>query len=225
MLPQHPPDVKDLDIAMYMNTCVEVGGDYYDYKIDETGTLTLILGDATGHGLKAGMVVATVKSYFQTLANECTVSELLERISVGIQNLQIRGMYMGVTVIKIKEHHLSIASSGMPPLYLYQHQHKKVERISLKGLFLGSTIPFPYQYTCLPLQPGDALLAMTDGLPELFDCNRNMLDYTYVEACFTQYAHLPAKQIIEELNIMADAWAAGKNIEDDIALMVIKATD
>jgi PAS domain S-box-containing protein len=38
MLPQFPPELKDLDIAMYMKTCVEVGGDYYDYKVDEEGT-------------------------------------------------------------------------------------------------------------------------------------------------------------------------------------------
>lgn len=223
MLPQLPPDLQDLDIAMYMKTCVEVGGDYYDYKVDEDGALTVILGDATGHGLKAGIVVATVKSYFQTLASQCTVSELLARISEGIQNLQIRGMYMGVTVIKIRQHHLAIASSGMPPLYLYNHARKDIEQITLKGLFLGSSIPFPYQYTCIPLQSGDTLLAVSDGLPELFNNHREMLDYERIQACFKESAHLPAQEIITCLNEISEKWAEGHENEDDISIIVIKA--
>ncbi|QHT69816.1 PAS domain S-box protein [Rhodocytophaga rosea] len=225
MLPQSPPELKYLDIAMYMKTCVEVGGDYYDYKVDEEGNLTVILGDATGHGLKAGIVVATVKSYFQTLANQCTVSELLARISEGIQNLQIRGMYMGVTVIKIRECHLTIASSGMPPLYLYNKVKNSIEQITLKGLFLGSTIPFPYQYTYIPLNPGDTLLALSDGLPELFNADREMLGYERIQSCFKAAANLPAEQIIKCLNQTCEEWAAGHDNEDDMSVIVIKAKE
>jgi PAS domain S-box-containing protein len=223
MLPQVPPSVDNLDVAMYMKTSAEVGGDYYDYKLEADGTITIIVGDATGHGLKAGIVVATVKSYFQTLASQCTVSELLRRISEGIQNLQIRGMYMGVTVIKIKDRNVSIASSGMPPLFLYKHTTGAVERIMLKGLFLGSALDFPYQYTSLVFIPGDALLVMSDGLPELFNINKKMLDYDRIEACYQEVANLPAQQIVNKLVQLGDQWAPEKDNEDDITLVAIKA--
>lgn len=223
MLPQVPPDIRNLDVAMYMKTSAEVGGDYYDYKIEPDGTITLIVGDATGHGLKAGIVVATVKSYFQTLASQCTVSELLHRISEGIQNLQIRGMYMGVTVIKIKERNVSIASSGMPPLFFYKQTTRAVEQIMLKGLFLGSALEFPYQYTSIVFEPGDALLVMSDGLPELFNASRKMLDYERIESCYKEMAYLSSQQIVDKLVQLGDTWAPEKDNEDDITLVAIKA--
>lgn len=223
MLPQTPPDLPNVEVAMYMKTCTEVGGDYYDYKVDEEGGLTVVVGDATGHGLKAGIVVATVKSYFQTLANECEPLELMERISEGIQNLQIRAMYMGLTIIKYKHDQLTIASSGMPPLYLFKQEHNKIEYISSKGLFLGTTLPSTCQYSCLPFYPGDTLLAMTDGLAELFDKDRSVLDFKRIEARFKQAAPLPAQEVINELNKLGEEWAGKIPNQDDITLVIIKA--
>jgi PAS domain S-box-containing protein len=223
MLPQEPPQLSNLELAMYMKTSAEVGGDYYDYKVEPDGAITIIVGDATGHGLRAGIVVATVKSYFQTLASQCTVSELLHRISEGIQNLQIRGMYMGVTVIKIKGRNMSIASSGMPPLFFYKQDTREVERIMLKGLFLGSALDFPYKYTTMIFEPGDALLVMSDGLPELFNAGRKMLDFDRIEDCYLDIAHLSARQIVDRLVQLGHQWAPEKDNEDDITLVAIKA--
>jgi PAS domain S-box-containing protein len=222
MLPQSPPQLPFIDMAMFMKTSTEVGGDYYDYKVAEDGTLTLVVGDATGHGLKAGIVVATVKSYFHTLANQCNPVELLERISEGIQNMQIRAMYMGLTCIRIKHDQLEIASAGMPPVYIYQAQSKRVIRIQSKGLFLGSNLPSPFQYNRLPFQPGDTLLLMTDGFPELFNKDREILDYERIEQRFSEAAQADAQEIIDRLNALADGWVNGAANEDDITMVTLK---
>jgi serine phosphatase RsbU (regulator of sigma subunit) len=68
MLPKDLPQLPHLDIAVYMKTATEVGGDYYDFHIGLDGTLTVVLGDATGHGMKAGTMVTTTKSLFNVLA-------------------------------------------------------------------------------------------------------------------------------------------------------------
>jgi hypothetical protein len=68
MLPKDLPKIPHLDIAVYMKTATEVGGDYYDFHLDSDGTLTIVVGDATGHGLKAGTMVTTAKSLFNTHA-------------------------------------------------------------------------------------------------------------------------------------------------------------
>jgi PAS domain S-box-containing protein len=223
MLPQSPPLLDSIEMAMYMKTCTEVGGDYYDYKMDEDGRITIAIGDATGHGLKAGIVVATVKSYFQTLANQYSAVELLEQISLGIRNLQIRGMYMGLTIIKIDGRDITIASSGMPPVYLFKQNLQEIQTISLKGLFLGSTIYRPYNYVNLCFEEGDTLLVMSDGLPELFNKDRYQLDYERVIERYAASVYLPAADIITNLNKLAEEWVDGKPNEDDITLVVIKA--
>ncbi len=223
MLPQHTPDLASVEMGMFMKTCTEVGGDYYDYLMDDNGTLTVAIGDATGHGLKAGIVVATVKSYFKTLGNQYGAVELLGQISEGIKNLQIRGMYMGLTIVKIKDNEITIASSGMPPLYLYRKATAHIEEISLKGLFLGSDIAIPYKYITTTLEPGDALLALSDGLPELFNYKREMLGYEPIKSRFIEVATEAPGEIISALTKLGDKWANGKSNEDDITLVVIKA--
>jgi serine phosphatase RsbU (regulator of sigma subunit) len=64
MLPKSVPDVPDLEIAVYMKTASEVGGDYYDFKYDRNGTLIIAIGDATGHGMKAGTNGCNNQRYF-----------------------------------------------------------------------------------------------------------------------------------------------------------------
>jgi PAS domain S-box-containing protein len=223
MLPQSPPLLDNIEMAMYMKTCTEVGGDYYDYKMDEDGRITIAIGDATGHGLKAGIVVATVKSYFQTLANQYDAVELLEQISLGIRNLQIRSMYMGLTIIKIDDRNITIASSGMPPVYLFKQSLQEMQVISLKGLFLGSEVHRPYNHVDLRFEEGDTLLVMSDGLPELFNKDRHQLDYDRVVERYTASVSLSAAGIITSLNKLAEEWVDGKSNEDDITLVVIKA--
>ena len=64
MLPSKVPSIKNIEIAAFMKPATEVGGDYYDFKYNHNGTLTVAVGDATGHGMKAGTMVATIKGLF-----------------------------------------------------------------------------------------------------------------------------------------------------------------
>ena len=63
LLPEKLPDLPNLQIAVYMKTATEVGGDYYDFYISADGTLNVAMGDATGHGMQAGTVV-TLETIF-----------------------------------------------------------------------------------------------------------------------------------------------------------------
>ena len=66
MLPTEIPQLPNVSIAVYMKTATEVGGDYYDFHLHLDGTLTVILGDATGHGMMSGMMVSIMKSLFMS---------------------------------------------------------------------------------------------------------------------------------------------------------------
>ncbi|WP_017731548.1 SpoIIE family protein phosphatase [Nafulsella turpanensis] len=223
MLPHVSPELPHLDMAMFMKTCVEVGGDYYDYKIDAHNNLTVIIGDATGHGVRAGIVVATVKSYFHTMGHDVSPAEMIYRVSEGIRNLQVRNMYMGLTIMRLQEGGtLTIASSGMPPLLYYQQEYDKVEEILIKGLFLGSSLQEKVETKEIKVQPGDVLLAMSDGLPELFNPQKEMLDYDRIRQRFAQVVDQPAEQIIRAMENLSQEWANSGDINDDIALIAMK---
>lgn len=223
MLPHVAPKLPNFEMAMTMRTCVEVGGDYYDYKVDPENNLTVIIGDATGHGVRAGIVVATVKSYFHTLGHDLSPAEMINRISEGIRNLQVRNMYMGLTILKIKGNTFTVASSGMPPLLLYRHEKDEVEEVMIKGLFLGSSLQTEAQSKELTIQKGDVLLAMTDGLPELFNKQKEMLDYERIKQRFQKVAVETADTIVKQVEELSQEWVEGGEINDDIAVLVLKA--
>ena len=68
MLPKTIPQSDNWQIDVFMRTATEVGGDYYDFHTDNNGTLTIAIGDATGHGVNAGTMVAVTKSLFSEFA-------------------------------------------------------------------------------------------------------------------------------------------------------------
>ncbi len=222
MLPHVPPQLPNLDMAMFMKTCVEVGGDYYDYKVDADNNLTVIIGDATGHGVRAGIVVATVKSYFHTLGHDLSPAEMIARIGEGIRSLQVRNMYMGLTIWRIKGDKMTVASSGMPPLLFYRKETGEVEEIMIKGLFLGSSLQTKAGMKELTVKPGDVLLAMSDGLPELFNKEKEMLDYPRIKDRFAEVVNDPAENIVRKMEELSREWVKGEEINDDIAIIAVK---
>ncbi|MCB0751006.1 MAG: hypothetical protein KDC52_05995, partial [Ignavibacteriae bacterium] len=74
MLPKELPKLENLEIAVYMKTATEVGGDYYDFALSDDGTLNVGVGDATGHGMQAGTIVTLLKGLF---TSEVSKKELL----------------------------------------------------------------------------------------------------------------------------------------------------
>jgi serine phosphatase RsbU (regulator of sigma subunit) len=223
MLPKNVPDSDYWNIAVYMKTAQEVGGDYYDFAFDQNRTMTVALGDATGHGMKSGIVVATAKSYFHTLANENDVISILRKMSSGIRNMDLRMMYMSMLFLKCNKHSVEYTSAGMPPILHYKARKNKIDQVLVKGLPLGANADFPYEKLTIDTEPEDVLLLMSDGLSELFDHERNMLGMDRITDTFKSSAQLTAEEIIERLIQRAESWA-GKDIQqDDITLMVLKA--
>ena len=79
LLPEKLPELPNLEIAVYMNTATEVGGDYYDFNISADGTLNIALGDATGHGMQAGTVVTLMKGLFSADSGRMDIGDFLTK--------------------------------------------------------------------------------------------------------------------------------------------------
>lgn len=224
MLPKKMPEIPGLDIAVFMETATEVGGDYYDYSINNNGSLLLAIGDATGHGMKAGIMVAAAKSYFHTFAQEHDRLAMLKKISSGLRNLNLKMMYMGMMLIHYRHDSVEIATAGMPPALHYNHEERRVKRIELKGLPLGSKVDFPYQSHSFEFNDGDVLLLMSDGLTELFNPGREMLELERIEEMLECAATQSAADIIARFSQLIESWADGADPHDDITMMALKKT-
>ncbi|CAN5492070.1 hypothetical protein BH23BAC3_BH23BAC3_15880 [soil metagenome] len=225
MLPNKMPSLPGLDIAVFMDTATEVGGDYYDYSLNKNGSLLLAIGDATGHGMKAGIMVAAAKSYFHTLAHEHDGLNMLKRISSGLRNLNLKMMYMSMMLIELNKNNVEISTAGMPPAIHYSCKDHRINRITLKGLPLGSKVNYPYEKYSFELQQGDVLLLMSDGLTELFNKEREMLDVERIEEYLMDAACNSANDIIASFSRLIESWAGGMDPHDDITMMVLKKTE
>jgi serine phosphatase RsbU (regulator of sigma subunit) len=222
MLPKELPVIPNLDIAVYMKTATEVGGDYYDFHVGMDGTLTIVIGDATGHGLKAGTMVTTAKSLFNTHADNDNIINTFHEMSRVIKNMNMHLMSMCMSIIKINVNKLKISSAGMPPALLYRKAENKVDELILKGMPLGAFIGFPYKLQETTLQMGDTLLLLSDGFPELFDENRNMFGYDRVGTVFSEVATRSSEEIIDHLKKVGSSWIDDAEPDDDITFVVIK---
>lgn len=76
-----------------MRTAVEVGGDYYDYYMSEDDQLTLVIGDATGHGNKAGFMVAIIKS----LQPESDFPDFFNKVTLILKQMNLGTLFMALT--------------------------------------------------------------------------------------------------------------------------------
>jgi serine phosphatase RsbU (regulator of sigma subunit) len=222
MLPRNVPQVPGLDIAVYMKTATEVGGDYYDFKYNQNGALLIAVGDATGHGMKAGTMVATVKGLFTAESINSDIANFLTKSNSIIRNMQFGNLYMTMLVAKIEGEKVTISSAGMPPALIYRYNSKDVEEIKLKALPLGGTSDFEYSKTDTVLAKGDTLLLMSDGFPELFNKQKEILEYERAKEIFAAIAESSASDTIKLLQEEADHWRGEAMQEDDITFVVVK---
>lgn len=222
MLPQKVPLHPHLEIAVYMKTATEVGGDYYDFNLGEDGTLTVAIGDATGHGTKAGIVVTAAKSLFQVLAPQGESPQIFRQFTQTLKSMNLGRLYMAMTLIKFKDHKIKIATAGMPPTLIYRAATQHVEEINLKAMPLGSFAQFPYRQEEMELAPGDTIALMSDGLPEMFNPAGEILDYPAAKNIFAEIAAKSPREIIAHFNRAGENWASGRPPDDDVTFVVMK---
>jgi serine phosphatase RsbU (regulator of sigma subunit) len=225
MLPKELPDVPYLDIEVYMQPATEVGGDYYDFHVADNHTLTVAVGDATGHGMKAGTMVATMKGLFSAFSSSLNILPFFDTCTKTIKDMHLGNLYMGMMIATVAKDRMTVASAGMPPLLIYRRDSRSVEEVVLKGMPLGAHVGFPYTQKETTLTPGDTILLMSDGLSELFNQREEALEYPRVKELFKEAVEESPDAIIAHLTGAGETWSNGRPHNDDITFVVLKVKD
>jgi hypothetical protein len=222
MLPQKLPHHPLIDLSVSMKTASEIGGDYYDYHLDDDDTLTFAIGDATGHGAQAGAMVTALKVLFSNYASQLDITEFMNKADQTIKQIKLPRLYMSLAVGRLTGNILEITGVGMPPLMIYRAKTNTIERINLKGLPLGSFMELKYIKETTELFPGDSLLLMTDGFPELFNKEREMFGYDRIEQVFHSEAKHTPEKVNKRFNDISEEWMRDFTQMDDVTVMVMK---
>ena len=120
MLPKELPAHDSFDVAVSTETATEVGGDYYDFHAAPDGTLSIAVGDATGHGAKAGTMITVAKTLFASYTTEMSPSAFLGSAAEKIKRMDFTRMAMSLLLARFEPRRMTIAAAGMPPALVYR---------------------------------------------------------------------------------------------------------
>jgi hypothetical protein len=221
LLPKTLPVVPNLDIAGYLRTSTEVGGDYYDFFEQPDGSLYAICGDATGHGTPSGMLVSITKAGIIGLP-QLSPNDMLHELNRVVKKVDLGILRMSLNIAHLKNNQLTLSSAGMPPYYIYRAASNTTEEIQISGVPLGSFNDAYFDEISTSFNAGDILVIISDGLPEAPNLAGELFDYQKLQDLITTYGNLSAQEVIDQLMVEADSWLSGNHNPDDITLVVIK---
>lgn len=237
MLPKENIQLDNIEIIGHMRTATEVGGDYYDFIKMGENSYFLVIGDVTGHGVGAGLVVGMVKALLVNIVNSLrkedfrlTSKNITSKTIASINSslnylLTKKGIGIGLTIAIFDSNKMTveICSNGMPYPCLYKNQSKQIEVIELKGPPLGFLKEINPKSKTLKLELGDKLLFISDGFSERMNKENKIWGY---QKTVTQFQHIcsenpQTQNIVENLNVACDDFASGIPNHDDMTLLIL----
>jgi serine phosphatase RsbU (regulator of sigma subunit) len=221
LLPKKNPKREDLDIATFIRSSTEVGGDYYDFDVQKDGTIISICGDATGHGVASGMMVSVTKAGLKGIGNS-KPNELLQRLNNVVKDVDLGTLRMSLNVAEVGQNEVQISSAAMPPVYLYKAASNTIEEFMNNGLPLGGLRDEAFELVSRNFETGDVLIQLSDGLPEAPNLKGEPFDYEQLKNLIKNNCHLSAQEIVKTLIQSVDIWMEGKHNPDDITIVIIK---
>jgi serine phosphatase RsbU (regulator of sigma subunit) len=219
LLPSRFPSLERWEVAAVMKTATEVGGDYYDFHVADDGTLTVVIADAVGHGARSGIMVAAAKSLFSALAGQCDVQTMLVRMDEAVRGMGLRRMHIAMAAAQFRPGAVEIAAAAMPPA-LIRRVDGTVEEVELPGTPLGAW-GGGYRSRSVSLAPGDLVLLMSDGLPELRVGSADPLGYDYALARLRDTAGASAEETVSRFEAKLEALLGGDPPQDDVTLLAV----
>ncbi len=221
MLPKKVPQIANLDIASFIRSSTEVGGDYYDFFEHKGSSLYSICGDATGHGVASGMMVSVTKAGLNGI-DALPANTILHKLNNVVKNIDLGTLRMSLNIVQIKPTEFELSSAAMPPVYHYVAATNKVEEILIKGLPLGGLKEEHFDSITRSFNAGDIIIQLSDGLPEAPNLAGEMYDYERLRLLIEDNGQKTAQGMIDALMASVDEWLQGQHNPDDITLVVIK---
>jgi len=223
LLPRAQPRAEGLDVgAVYASSAhMDVGGDVYDFVELADGRLAVVLGDVTGHGIDAAADMAMAKFVFRSLAREHSEpGDFLAAANEIVLGEIGDGKFITLLYLTVDGHEgeLVCASAGHPPPRVVRAGGEP-EPLVVNGLALGIAGAQKYDEARVRLEPGDAAVLYTDGLPEARR-DGELYGEARLDAALAANAHLPAEELAEAL--VEDCRAFAGELGDDCAIVVLK---
>ena len=222
-LPKEVPTLEGWQIKPYYRPAREVGGDFYDFHLLSDGRLAVVVGDATGKGVPAALVMSTTCGMLRLAAQSySSAGEMLERVNEALHpnippNMFVTCFY---AILDLKSGTLSYANAGHDLPYV-QRGGGEAEELRARGMPLGLMSGVSYEEKEIVLEEGEAALFYTDGLVEAHNPQGEMFGFPRLRALISEHDEERRLEgfLMEELySFVGEGWEQ----EDDITLLTLR---
>jgi serine phosphatase RsbU (regulator of sigma subunit) len=231
LLPTSIPSCQGLKIAAYIKPAKEVGGDYYDFVVNKNGSMGIVIGDVSGKGLPAGLIMVMAKTILQIVARDredakAIVSDFAREMFPKMQ----RGQFMTLNYLlwKPETKSLHCAGAGHEHILWFHSQTSEQEKIKAGGMAVGlidDPSPLIKEHE-LKAVPGDVFLLYTDGITEARNKKDEFFTLKRLMETFQGFAQLGNPDLIcEKIVNTVNDFSEGIDQYDDITLVVLSVVN
>jgi len=229
LLPAGPPRVEGLEIAGRSIYCDETGGDYYDFlDLSALGPheLGIAVGDVTGHGIAAALLMTSARALLRSHAGDAgTLADLMRDINRHLSADVPAGRFMTLYYMVIDGRRRTVrwANAGHDPPILYDPAADAFGELAGGNLPLGIMETEAYEeFRRDHLAPGQVLVVGTDGIWETHDPAGREFGKDALREIIRRHATEPAEAIGQAITAALESFRNGSPQEDDVTLVVVK---
>lgn len=222
LLPRTPPLCPELRWAIHYAPLDHLGGDYYDLAAVGPDHLGILIADASGHSVAAGMVAIMSRIAFAEVVGQTDrPGEVLAAMNRRLQGLaDERFVTAFYGVLERRSRVLTYANAGHPYPFRYAARTKTIQPLTAQGFLLGIMPEEVYRERSVQLEPGDRLCFYTDGLVETRNEIGELFGDHRIQAALAAGGEEPAERIKERLLEEQREFRGSAPLGDDVTLMV-----
>lgn len=228
LLPPTSPAVNGAEVAGWTQPCDDCGGDYFDFFALSDTKLGFSVGDVTGHGIGAALLMTTARAVLRSCVRTTSdLGELFSRLNdllcPDMGGEKFITLWYGV--YDAVERSLTYASAGHEPPVLYRKRRDTMEELDSTGMPLGMMEGVSFgSVKVSDLEVGDTLLVMTDGVWEAMNPGGEKFEMERVAALVRACKDDPPKEIVAKLYAAVKEFCGEAPQRDDITMVCLRVT-
>jgi len=226
-LPRESPNIDNLEIAGWSIACDEIGGDYYDYLPLGEGKVGVAIGDVSGHGIGAALLMATARAFLRAFSSEQPrdIGEMFYRVNnlLSMDTADDSFMTLFLGAFDFREHRLCYTSAGHDMPLHYRPSTNSFSELESTGIPLGMLEDEEFPVIEVDdIQSGDLFIFSTDGVWEARNAKGEFFGRERFMESLTRLAGTPATEIIRVIHKQVLEFCGDEKPHDDFSLVVVR---
>jgi serine phosphatase RsbU (regulator of sigma subunit) len=228
LLPQGPLTLGGVRYAGRCVAAAAVGGDYFGYFPRPESGVDSFVGDVSGHGVGAALLMAEARTTFlaERLASS-SAADILAKVNALLhEDLDRAGLFMTAccATFDASDRELRYANAGHPPAILLRSNESRCTTISADGVLLGVFRDARFAEVSLKLRDGDIVVFYTDGITERSDAAGELFGVDRLKDLVVAHRDKEPEAMIDAVFEALDRFAGSRENEDDLTIVVMKQT-